>query len=220
MEKAKALLRLVEQRRSASRDGYACLADFQNGIFECDYITPWSKSGHNLNASVMIIGQDWVSGDVLSRYPRDSEVAIQGFDPKFPTNSNLNRLLEKHFGLTRAECYLTNLFVLIKRGNASASIRLADLVWSAKQFTLKEIEIVSPRLVICLGLRVFQALMRAAGFKEPSSIEQAIGLPFRLGSSTIHCVAHTGAFGMNNRSRDRVETDWQELAKSYARGKI
>jgi hypothetical protein len=34
----------------------------------------------------------------------------------------------------------------------------------------------------------------------------------------VHCVAHTGAFGMNNRSRGKVEEDWQKLADSYAAG--
>jgi len=191
------------------------LGDFQSGIFECDFITPWSKSGHNLDASVVVIGQDWVSADVLSGYPLGSSVAVFGFDPEFPTNSNLDLLLKVHLQLHRSECYLTNLFVLIKAGNATASIPMADLIWSAHQFTLNELKIVSPRLAICLGLRTFQALLRAAGLEPPTRLEQAIGSPVPIGGSMVHCVAHTGARGTSNRGRRQIDLDWQGLAAGY-----
>jgi len=104
---------------------------------------------------------------------------------------------------------------LLEAGRASAQIPLKHLVWSAQEFTLEEIRIVSPRLVICLGLRTFRALMRATGRSESPNMDQAVKSPFKFVNSTIHCVAHTGALGRNNRGRGQVEKDWRRLGKLY-----
>jgi len=210
--KTEALLLVARLRQATRLDGYASVGDFHDAMFECDHVSPWTKSGSNVDADIMIIGQDWSSSDVLGGDPPDLEVAELGFDPKFPTNRNLDDLLERHFGLKRAECYLTNLFPFIKSGNASGAIPLKDLVVSARRFTLPEIRIVCPQLVACLGLKTFSALMRAAGLKGSPKMAEAVGSPFEFADSRIHCVAHTGAFGMNNRGRKQVENDWHQLA--------
>lgn len=211
-QKEPALRRLAAVRKAVRRDGYRCLHEFHGGLYECDHISPWTKSGKNSDAAVMVIGQDWSSADVLAREP-DLRIAEYGFDCNFPTNRNLDELLKYHFGLERADCYLTNLFPFIKPGGASAHIRMADLVWSAREFTLPEIRIVSPKLVVCLGLRTFRALARADGRRLPPTLAQAIAAPFSIAGSGVHCVAHTGALGMNNRSRERVDKDWKALAR-------
>ena len=213
--KTEALLQLARLRQSARLDGFACIGDFHGSIFECDHVSPWTKSGCNVDAEIMIVGQDWSSSDVLARDPPDPHIAAFGFDPKIPTNRNLDRLLERHFGLIRAECYLTNLFPFVKLGKASAKLPLRDLVASAQRYTLPEIRIVSPRLVICLGQRTFIALMRAVGLGESPKMAQAINSPFEFANAMIHCVAHTGGYGVKNRGRCQVEKDWQQLAASF-----
>ena len=218
--KTEALLQLARLRQSTRLDGYASISDFHDGIFECDHVSPWTKSGCNVDAEIMIIGQDWSSSDALGRDPPDLHSAALGFSPKFPTNRNLDNLLERHFHLNRKECYLTNLFPFIKLGKASAGIPLKHLVASAQRFTLPEVRIVSPQLVICLGLRTFLALMRAVGLKGSPKVDQAVKAPFKFANAMIHCVAHTGAFGMNNRGRGRVEEDWQLLAASMPVNKM
>ena len=167
----------------------------------------------------MIVGQDWSSSDVLSREPPDCRVAELGYDENFRTNVNLDRLLKCHFNLTRDECYLTNLFPFIKRGKASAYVSPKLLAASAQRFTLPEIRIVSPQLVVCLGHKTFLALMRAVGCKGPPKMDMdlAINTPFEFANAMIYCVAHTGAFGTMNRDKKKgkgqVEMDWQELAR-------
>jgi len=212
--KQEALLELSRQRRSARLEGYACIGDFHNGLYECDHISPWTKSGCNMDADIMVIGQDWSSSEVLAADPPDSSTVKLGFNPKFPTNKNLNMLLERHFGVTRAECYLTNLFPFIKSGNATASIKMRDMAYCAKWYTLEEIRIVSPKIAICLGLQTFKAMMRATDRKGSLKMDDAIASPFLFETTKIHCVAHTGVLGTNNRNRvpGRVDRDWQNLA--------
>ncbi|MCP4100602.1 MAG: hypothetical protein GY750_04130 [Lentisphaerae bacterium] len=162
----------------------------------------------------MVIGQDWSSSEVLAADPPDYNTVELGFNPKFPTNKNLDRLLERHFGVGRGECYLTNLFPFIKIGNATANIKMRDMAYCAKRYTLEEIRIVSPKVAICLGLKTFIAMMRATDRKGSPKMDEAIAAPFLFETTMIHCVAHTGALGTNNRNLvpGRVASDWQNLA--------
>ena len=63
--------------------------------------------------------------------------------------------------MTLADVYATNAFVYIKPGDMSAGIPLNDMVKSIETFTAREIEIVSPRLVIALGKLTGRALSKA-----------------------------------------------------------
>lgn len=212
--KKAALLDLAKRRQSTRLDGYASIGDFHDGFYECDHVSPWTKSGCNVNADVMVVGQDWSDDKVLAADPPKQFVAENGFDPSFPTNRNLDKLLLKHFSLTREECYLTNLFVFIKSGNASNALSLPDMEWSAREFTLPEIRVVSPRIVLALGLRTYLALMRATDRKGSPKISEAIDNPFDHDGTRIQCVAHTGGRGMSNRGRAQVEKDWEQIAQS------
>ena len=83
----------------------------------------------------MVIGQDWSSYDCLSGRRPDPEVLRLGYTPSLPTNKRLDDLLARHFGLSRSDCYLTNLFPFLKRGDLSAPIRNRDLVKCALGLT-------------------------------------------------------------------------------------
>lgn len=57
------LLKIARQRKNISYDGYKSIADYENGYYECDYVPPYSKSAHNVNADVFVVLQDWSSDD-------------------------------------------------------------------------------------------------------------------------------------------------------------
>ena len=213
--KSEALLKLAWLRQDTRLKEHCCIADFHDGIFECDHVSPITKSGKNVNAEIMIVAQDWLSSDALSSDPPDRDSAELGYKPSLPTNRNLDCLLDRHFGLHRAKCYLTNLFPFIKRGSMGAHIPSKDLLHCARMFTLREIEIVDPKLVICLGLATFRAIRSASGYSGSWSFKlpEAIITPFSIGKASAHCVAHTGGRGTNNRGREQVEKDWEHLAR-------
>jgi restriction system protein len=217
--KLEALRELALQRQSTRIAGYACIGDFHDGLYECNHISPWTKSGCNTDSAIMIIGQDWSSCDHLNQNPPDHSTVHFGFNPDLPTNRNLNQLLERHLGVTRAECYLTNLFPFIKSGTASANIKMSDMVECARRFTVNEIVIVSPRIAVCLGLQTFNAMMRAAGLKGSPKMDEAVDSPFKIANTMVYCVAHPGVLGTNNRNRvaGTVERDWDRLAQSMQR---
>jgi restriction system protein len=113
-----------------------------------------------------------------------------------------------------SEVYATNVFPFVKLGGNS-SIPHRDLVRAAREFALPQIEIVRPRLAVCLGKATFNAVAVAAGGRRAKSLAEAIASPFEFGQTQVYCQAHTGQQSTNYRNRnciDRVAQDWAYMA--------
>lgn len=213
MDKETELLALAKLRQSTGYLGYKSIGDYHAGAYECDLVSPYTKTAGNIDAEVMVILQDWASDEFL-RGPLHEPSAKLGHTPTLPTNRNLTRLLNITFGLTLREIYGTNVFPFVKLGGMSASIRQLDLIRAARQFGLPQIQVVQPKLVICLGLVTFNALRKACDLKPGPTLVTALEQPFSIGNARVWCQAHTGALGQNNRNRggvDRVSGDWQRM---------
>jgi hypothetical protein len=130
----------------------------------------------------------------------------------------LIRLLEQHFHLALKDIYATNLFPFVKPGPSNASIPIADMVRAAQAFGLPQLDIVKPKIAICLGLDTFNALRVACGHDMVNKLAEGIDSPILHGESIIFCQAHTGQLGQNNRNRgrvDRVSKDWSKMVSCY-----
>src|SRR5438477_8132572 len=213
MDKHAELLKLAKLRQATRWEGYKCIGDYPNGIYECDFVSPYTKTAGNVDAEILVMLQDWSSDESL-RDLIDYELATLGHTPHLPTNRNLTRLLNATFGLTLRDIYGTNLFPFIKLGGMSKSIPRSDLVRAAREFALPQIRIVNPKLVVCLGLNTFNALRQACDLGPCLRIGLAIDSPFNIDSIRVWCQAHTGALGQNNRNKggvDRVSHDWRKM---------
>jgi len=49
MSKKSALLQLARKRQAARWEGYKCIADYCCGAYECDYVSPYTKSANNVS---------------------------------------------------------------------------------------------------------------------------------------------------------------------------
>jgi hypothetical protein len=213
------LLELTRRRQTARWPGYKCIGDYHQGVYECDLVSPYTKSARNVDAELMVLLQDWSSDDVLSG-PLLPEGLTLGHDPRRRTNQRLRQLLRQHFRLELEEVYATNVFPFIKIGGMNASIPRRDLERAAREFALPQIEIVGPRLAVCLGKAAFDAVAVAAGGRPAKSLAAAIESPFQIGRTQVWCQAHTGQQGTNFRNRngvDRVASDWACMASAYSR---
>src|ERR1700681_721898 len=97
------------------------------GRWECEYVVPWTKSACNLDAQLMIIGQDWASERFLTdpRYNTPKRIHDRekiGQDEYLPTNRRLKSLLQKHFLLEFSQTYATDVSVFIKPGNMTGNV--------------------------------------------------------------------------------------------------
>jgi restriction system protein len=213
-QEREALLQLA-RRRQADRPPppHRRLAEFHGGYYECDYVSPWTISAANVDAELMIIGQDWASSETLERDPNKDRQRL-GQDWSSSTNTNLRELLATFMRLTFAETYATNVFPFIKHGAKNADIPLKDMVRYAKTYTLSQIEIVSPLIAICLGKATFDAVRRAAGLIRIEWDEAILpGHGTRVGSAEIYAVPHPGRLGMSNAGgEEAVGLIWKVLA--------
>jgi uracil-DNA glycosylase len=166
-QKREALLELAKERQNDCINGYLCLEDIHGGYYECDHVSPFSKSAKNVDAELMILGKDWASSETLLDRPPDPKRKELGQGWDVPTNKNLREYLRDCMGgLTFRETYASNVFPFIKHGKKNASIRDRDMLYAAKTYALPQIEIVRPRMVICLGPPAFYAVRRAAGLAD------------------------------------------------------
>src|SRR6266496_4304713 len=213
MDKQSELLALAKLRQRTRYPGYKCIGDYHAGAYECDFVSPYTKTAGNVDAEIMVMLQDWASDEFLSGTFHEPSAKL-GHTPSLPTNRTLSRLLNTTFGLTLRDIYGTNAFPFAKLGGMSASIPRADLITAARQFALPQVRVVNPKLVICLGLATFNALRQAYGLRQCPTLIAAIENPFNIGTARVWCQAHTGAFGQNNRNKggvDRVSDDWRKM---------
>jgi len=214
-KKKNSLFKLAQKRQLTRWDGYSCIADLHGGAYECDYVSPYTKSASNVDADVMLVLQDWASSEYFERHDGViSDLIELGYDSSVDTNINLKRLLKTHLNLDLQDTYATNLMPFIKQGGMSASIPMKVLVNAAIDFALPQVKIVQPKIVICFGLQTFNAMRRACSEQKVNNMDDATNSHYLYDSSIVFCQAHPGRLGQNNRNRggvDRVSIDWKKI---------
>ena len=207
------LLALAQKRKATIWPGYSRIGDFHDGAYECDFVSPYTKSAGNVDAEIFVLLQDWSSDEAL--HDLDADCVLYGLTRKLPTNRRLVELLRQHLGAELGDVYATNLFPFIKGGGISSPIPMRDLVRAAQEFALPQIRIVQPKLVVCLGLNTFNAIRLACGHSPAQRMDEAIASPFTFDQARVWGQAHTGARGQNNRGRERVAEDWRRMQIDY-----
>jgi hypothetical protein len=222
MDKQDALAALVALRRTEeSTEHYFALHGFQDGMWDFDYVVPWTKSASNVDAKLMIIGQDWASEQSLKdlRHNTPERVASRqqlGHDTHLPTNRNLKEWLG-FFDLTWEQTYATNVSVFIKQGGISAKVEMSLLESCAEKYTVPQIRIVKPLMAICLGADTFNSVRGALG-KPRIRLRDAIKLNEYVveNETEIYGVPHAGGLGMASfGGRASVEHIWRQLATRF-----
>ncbi len=231
MNRQEAYTALVAKRKSCGLCTFSGLtnpASFDG--LDSDQIGPWSCWQGNLNAKIMVVGQDW--GDV------EYFKACKG-DDKFsgnPTEANLRELLET-FGILIEEygkeqeqvVFLTNMILCLKDGfrdttqshrGLSAPIENAWLSNCSENFFRPLVEIIQPKIIIALGERVSKTILDLYGlpYSKSAPLSQLMnGSPFKLTESTFFFpMYHCGSGGVNrNRPMEKQEEDWGKAAEWF-----
>ena len=61
MDKHAALLELAHRRQAARWPPYKYIGDYHGGAYECEFVSPYTKSAGNRDAKLMVLLQDWSS---------------------------------------------------------------------------------------------------------------------------------------------------------------
>lgn len=218
MGKQAAMAMLVAKRRAEAGGHHLHLYD--GGSWDFDFVVPWTKSACRLDADLMIIGQDWASEDYLRRNndaKKRTARALTGQDAHLATNQNLKRLLAQHFGLCFSQTYATNVLIFIKPGAMSSNVPMRDLHDCAVAYTLPQLDIVKPRMALCLGAKTFNSVRAALGLTPLRLREAYNSSPHtRMGRTELYGVLHTGSWGTTNAGGlQAVEAIWADLARRF-----
>ena len=222
IDKQAELAELVALRRREEPDErHHALHTFDGGAWDFNYVVPWTKAACNVDAKLMIVGQDWASEKSLNdpRHNTPDRKALrkqQGRDPHLPTNKNLERLL-MFFDLTWEKTYATDVSVFIKRDDITAKVPMRILKYCAAKFTIPQLRIVKPLMAVCLGGDTFNSLRLALGAPRLPLREVLRSNAYLVENGTeIHGVPHPGGLGTASfGGQAGVDPIWKRLSNRF-----
>ena len=196
-------------------------AAFENGRYDSDQIGPWSLWQHNLNADIVIVGQDWGDTRYFEKWSgRDQNDGN-------PTNENLRRLL-RYIGVIigkpregqEQRVFLTNLILCLKTGGLQAPVAEDWFRSCAERFFKPLIEIIKPKAVLALGKKTSEFILNAyrVQYQPDAALKLLMGKsPYRLTSHTVlFPLYHCGAGSINrNRSFSEQLNDWEKIVSQF-----
>ena len=184
------------------------------------YVSPITEKADNFDSPIMFIMQDWRSKESGKKSPKI--VSEFGYDPKRKTNKVFDNYLKQCFKLKRKDVYITNAFVFVKTGDISASIKggVNTKEYCIKEYTLKEIEIIKPRLVVCLGkyayTEITKVLNREKYVQESKKrFRERVNKPFFYKDICITAICHPATGESCAGSKMAYEKQWTDLFKQF-----
>ena len=191
----------------------------ERGHHDSNHIGPWSRWQGNLDAEIVVVGQDW--GDT------DYFIKNHGVDAKDnPTNNMLRELLgsigidvgSPHDCGSEGQVFLTNAILCLKtNGGLQGNVEKEWFSNCGKAFLRPLIEIVQPKVTVCLGERAWRSV--TAAFDQPAgrfrdSVENPRGVQIMDGGVAM-AVYHCGARILNtHRNREQQFRDWHRIRKA------
>lgn len=187
------------------------------GGFDSQQVGPWSRWQGNLDAPLMVIGQDW--GDV--RYFKTNYGLENASNP---TNKTLRELIgllgidvgdPGDLGQDGVEFFTNAILCLKNDGGLQAAVQRS---WfdNCKPFLKRQIEIVAPRILICLGERAYRSVaaafdFHAGSFRQAVESEDGIQIP---NGTRVFPRYHCGRRILNTHRPMAIQiADWQRLTK-------
>ncbi len=197
---------------------------FQHGLinpsetpYDVDEIDPWAQWQNNLDAQILVVGQDYCDECTYIRtkakverfphtyeYPSNANLkdlfALLGYDLGHPTNPNRHNPV-----------FFTNAVMALKPGKMSSNFKDSWLKESRTEFLNPLIEIIQPKIIISLGRAAAKTLGAIFGFKIASLTTLANESPVKAGQTLIFPVFHPGGLGFATRPRDQQINDWLKI---------
>jgi len=219
MEKETAYKKLVEKRKNYKfPEGLVNPSKVDNGLYDQKtHIGPWCRWQGNLNADIMLIGQDW--GTV--KYYRETKGAHKD---NTPTNTSL-RILFNEIGIDigtpskpnhEAPCFFTNVILGLKEGEEMAGkIKAQWIKENAIEFLKPNIDIIKPKIIITLGKKAYDAMAHIYGLRNDPMKKLVTQNPIKLYDGILlFAMYHCGGLGMVNRKLLLQIEDWKKI-KNY-----
>lgn len=204
------------------------------GCHEINLWTYW-QGRNNLNAKIMLVGQDWGSawdgGADCNACISNIQKANAGLPYQYldgnnnPTDSNLLQLF-RHIGFNitvpHPDLFFTN-FVLGYRSKGLTGSFNYGWIRDCKEYFFRLANIVEPQVILCLGRSTFEGVLSAFGMRLKiksynrfiESAENPVAVTLQNGQTVfLFALAHCGALGTLNRNRGKGKLD-DKLSVQY-----
>jgi uracil-DNA glycosylase family 4 len=217
MNKIEEYKALVAERKACHLcKGLTNPVDIDGGRFDSDQIGAWSLWQGNINASLMVVGQDW--GDI-GYFIRNK--GLEG--PHNPTNHALVELVgiggisigEPGSQEGRDVVFFTNAILCLKESSGGLQGKVKK-EWfnNCAPFLRKQIEIIHPLVVVGLGEKAYRAILSSFNiqivkFRAEVEAKEGRVLPNGIRAFAVY---HCGKRIQNtHRSMDVQRKDWERL---------
>lgn len=195
--------------------------------YDTSEIGNWTTWANNLDADVIIIGQDYSNQEIFERDEGKIELnklTDNSHPNEYSTRTNFYlRELTKRIGLdiglptetSIAKIFLTNSVLCLKSGAMNASIPQGVFKNCGSAFLLSLVELISPQVIITLGLTATKAVISAYKNKIENSsdlLNDSFAQVFKKSpiqisesDTLIFPVYHPSSLGRTNRQKIDIE---------------
>lgn len=197
------------------------------------YVNRWNLWQGNLNADIMVIGQDYgqmEDGPALE--------VCKYADTTNPTDVRLKRLFQEkeifdiNLDADETPLFFTNMANCYRKQRTSGGMHSGWLPICANKFMARLIRIIRPKIIIVLGRVAFEALhcmddlpviCRDSAEKGNDSFNEIIQHRYQLDLDgeiiEVFPVFHPGANSQMNRTFEQQLEDWKKIGEYYKKVK-
>ena len=214
---------------------------YRSDLKEINLWSYWQGGRSHLDADILLVGQDFsgLEGDnPILDYQKDRFDYLKDIAGYSTTDNNLCELFAelgfpdlRNNRNTYRQLFFTN-FVPWYRKNMERNSGGFDPKWIAPSlpFFKRLVEIIEPRVILCLGLEIFIAVLKAGGKSHKcggyNAVIESGAVEIEIGAvkSAVYPLAHPGSLGTSNRKRGTSEkdglslqkADWRKIAEKLA----
>ncbi|MFB2121197.1 uracil-DNA glycosylase family protein [Parapedobacter sp. 2B3] len=188
--------------------------------FNFDVINPWELWQGNLNAEIMLIGQDFADSESLKNNLQE--------DWKKEKSSSTNLALIDFFkilahpiaeisyaGTSELPLFFTNAILGIKKSDIQHMSKPVKNIWirESRVYLQELIDIVQPKHIIAMGKTAYKAVCGIYGIKPAASMREVTGTKIGLpDGKNLFVVQHCSPLGRVGRSLQQQNEDWKQIS--------
>lgn len=178
------------------------------------HIGPWTQWQNNLDAQLMVVGQDWggveyfTENEGLEKDDNETNQRLVEFLAGIGIEINLPVLTAEDRPL-----YFTNAVLCLRPGRLTGPISGKWFRKCGPLFLRRQIELVRPKAVVTLGYYAYRTVLTAFGRKPTPRMCDAIIEDIEVvdkGSAVVP-VFHCGKNGQRSRSIADQHQDWKRV---------
>lgn len=195
----------------------------------------WQGGESHLNAELLLVGQDWGSTDYADEYmkriTKESSLEAGSFcymeDNNNTTNLNICELMKSIYNVDlkmdrniQTQLFFTNYVPWYReKGKKISGDYKKSWEEPSKKFFCELVEIIKPKVVLCLGQKTYNNVCNALKIPEAKKgksyseiIERGYQNAAVKGTNVkVFPLAHPGYWGTRNRNLEKQMSDWKRV---------